>query len=900
MEQVQRTERTDWYALEVEEVERRLSASHAGLDTAEVRRRRERFGPNRLPEPAQKSDLVILLHQFTSPLIYILLIASGVTFLLGHYVDAAVILAAVLLNALIGFPQERKAERSVRALMHLVAPKARVLRDGHEREVESGELVPGDRVLLESGARVPADLRLAGATGLAIDESMLTGESMPAAKRIRTLAEGTPLGDRANLAFTGTVVTSGRGWGYVVAIGSGTELGAIAGSIEHEPRTETPLQIRMRRFAHVITLAVVVSALLAFGVGVALGERPAEMFLTAVALAVAAIPEGLPVVFTIALAVGVRRMARRKAIVRRLPAVETLGSTTVIGSDKTGTLTENRMTVLALWSGGEERALEEIPADESDPAHLALLAGVLDNEAEVYESEGGERSTGDPTEVALLVAGAHAGIDHEEARGTHALFAQIPFESERRYSATVRERGGHHRLWVKGAPERVLDMCTALQGRGGREPLDRERVLAAAHEMAGRGLRVLAFAWNDVPAPPAAEEELPEPRDLALLGLVGLMDPPREGVPDAIAAVRSAGVRVLMITGDHASTARAIGERLGLAEPGAAVLTGGELEALDEAALRGAVGQISIYARMAPDHKLRVVKALQANGEVVAVTGDGVNDAPALRAADIGVAMGRSGTDVAREAADLVLTTDDFVSIGAAVEQGRITFDNVRKVTFFLVSTGLASVLVILAAMALRWPLPLLPAQLLWLNLVTKGLQDVSLAFEPGDPDLLRRPPRSRKEGIVSRLLWERTVIVGVVMAVGTLALFRWELDRTGSLAEAQTIALTALVVYSMFHVGNSRSDHRSLFRLSPFSNRFLLVATGAALVLHVLALYVGPTQFVLRVVPLDAAAWLRIFLVALTIVAAVELHKLLRHEPRGLQVRRRPAATPVPEERRA
>lgn len=868
--------RTIWHAVPAEEVAARLGSTEHGLPAQEAAARLARHGPNRLPEAQRRSNFAILLHQFTSPLIYILLVAAVITLLIGHTIDAAVIFAAVLLNAIIGYPQERKAERSVEALMHLVTPHARVLRGGHELEIESAALVPGDLVLLESGTRVPADLRLVSTTALMVDESMLTGESEPTSKGTAVLPEATQLGDRADLAFTGTVVTTGRARGYVVATGADTELGAIAGSIERQPPGETPLQGRMRRFSRVVTAAVGISAGLAFGLGLALGGTASEMFLVAVALAVAAIPEGLPVVQTITLAVGVRRMAARQAIVRRLPAIETLGSTTVIGSDKTGTLTENRMTLRTLWAAGSLHEGDAIGASEA--ARMVLLAGVLDNEADVFEHEGEQRSTGDPLEVALLVAAAKAGIAHEDARAAHRLFAQIPFESERRYSATVRERDGVHATWAKGAPERVLDMCGERYGERGPEPLDRDEVLAAAHTLASQGLRVLALAWREHEGP-ACEPggDVPEPERLVLLGLVGLLDPPRGGVPEAIAAVREAGIRVLMITGDHASTARAIAESLALSEPGARIVTGAELEGTSDEELRTLVAEAPVYARMAPEHKLRVVQALKASGEVVAVTGDGVNDAPALRAADIGIAMGRSGTDVAREAADMVLATDDFVSIAAAVEQGRYTFDNLRKVVFFLISTAWAAILSILVAIAFGWPLPLLPAQLLWINLVTTGLQDVTLALEPGDPALLHRRPRDPHEGIVPRLLWERTALTGAVMAACTLAMFHWAREGGGSLEYARTVALTTLVVLSAFHVGNARSSHRSLLRMNPFSNRYLFVVTGAALVLHAAALYLPPTQYVLRVVPLEPATWLHIAAVASSVLVVVEIDKWLR-----------------------
>jgi calcium-translocating P-type ATPase len=674
----------------------------------------------------------------------------------------------------------------------------------------------------------------------------------------------------------------------VVATGAATELGAIAGMIRAEEAPETPLQRRMGEFAKLVGVAVGVSAVVAFVTGVARGGRAEEMFLTAVALAVAAIPEGLPVVFTVTLALGVRRMARRNAIVRRLPAVETLGSTTVIGSDKTGTLTQNRMTVQRVWAAGQEYTVDDggvclaadgtpAPVRDGTPLHLTLLAGVLANEAEVYRTADGLQFTGDPTEAALLVPAIGSGIEPDEVREALPSFAEVPFEPERRYSASVRDRHGAHTVYAKGAPERLAGLCSHMAGPSGPVPIDPAAVHAAARHLAARGLRVLAMAYRELPRPLAGPQDVGEPEAMVFLGMQAMMDPPRPGVREAVATCHGAGVRVAMITGDHAITAAAIARDLGIGDPDGHVITGTELDAMDDETLRAEAQHVNVYARVSPEGKLRIVRALEANGEVVAVTGDGVNDAPALKAAAIGVAMGHSGTDVAREAADMVLADDNFVSITAAVEEGRVTFDNVRKVTFFLVSTGAATIVAILVGVWAGWPLLMLPAQLLWLNLVTNGLQDVALAFEPGEKGVLQRPPRRPGEGVLSRLLWERVLLAGLVMAAGTLALFRWELDRGGTLAQAQTVALSTMVVFMAFHVGNARSEAVSLFRLSPVSNPFLFVAAVAALAVHVAALYLPPTQYVLRVEPIGADAWARIVAVAATVLVAVEAHKAFR-----------------------
>lgn len=885
-----RSDSPPWHGLSIAETQALLVTGTSGLSGTEARRRLAEDGPNELKTLPPPSAFAVLLGQFRSPLIVILLVAALVTVAIGELIDAGVIAAVLVLNAAIGFTQERKAETAVRALMELVAPHSRAIRDGREWDVESRDLARGDLVLLESGARVPADLRLIDTTALTIDESLLTGESAPVRKQTEPVDAEVPLPDRLSMAYTGSAVASGRGRGYVVETAGRTELGKIAHEVGTETQRTTPLQERMTRFARLIGIVVMAAAAVAFAVGTALGESPAEMFLVAVALAVAAIPEGLPVAFTIALAVGVRRMARRNAIIRRLPAVETLGSTTVIGSDKTGTLTENRMTVREIWT---DTRTHYVPEEDgrpaaADPLYLTLTAGVLANEAELYRTAEGEEVHGDPTETALLVAASRYGMDPPKLRSRWPEEAMIPFESERRYAGTYRRANGHHTLFVKGAPERVAEMCTTVLTEDGPRPIDRDDVLEAARNMAGRGLRVLAMAYrrDETPTRP---ESLLEPDGLVLLGLQGMLDPPRDGVRDAIAGCRSASMRVVMITGDHAITARRIAEDLGIATPDAPVLTGVELDDMDDDEMARALDEVSVFARVSPHHKLRVVRALQDRGEVVAVTGDGVNDAPALKAAEIGIAMGRSGTDVAREASDMVLADDNFVSIYAAVEEGRIAFDNLRKVTFFLVSSGAAAVFMILAALAADWPIPLLPAQILWLNLVTNGLQDVALAFEPGERGILRRPPRTPTEGIVSPLLWERTVVAGVVMGIGTLALFRLALDAGASLEEARTTALTTMVLFQAFHAGNSRSESRSIFGISPFSNRFLLLAVLVSLAVHIGALYLPFTRFVLRVEPLAATTWVRMAAVAATIIAAMEIHKVLRSRRRPEGSKRRP-----------
>jgi len=884
------------WALGADAVLALVGGARGGLTAEEAARRLERHGPNALEQAGGASRAAILLRQFTSPLIYILLLAAAVTLALGEYADAGVIGAVLVFNAVVGFVQEDRAERSIEALRRLATTRTRVLRDRREVDVDATHLVSGDVVLLEAGAKVPADCRVLHETALECDESALTGESEPVAKDAAPVAPGAPLAERACMLYMGTVATRGHGRALVVATGADTELGRIAGTVQEIAPARTPLQERMGRFTRLIGTAAIAGSALGFLLGLAAGEDAHELFLTMVALAVAALPEGLPIVLTVALAISVSRMAARRALVRRLPAVETLGSCTVIGSDKTGTLTQNRMTVERIYAGGEEyavtgrgyareggllRGTTPVRPQPGSALHRTLLAGVLCNEASVVEPEADRELevAGDPTEVALLVAGAKAGLWRDELDDDLPRAGDIPFDPHHRFAATYHHAGdGGTLLLVKGAPERVLELCATDAGGG---PLDRDAIEDRAHALAAQGMRVLAMAGAELDHR-VDGTALPAPDGLAFYGLQAMMDPPRDEARAAVADCRRAGIRPLMITGDHAVTALAIARELGIAGPDDRVVGGPELDALGDAELTARVREASVFARISPAGKLRIVEALRRGGEVVAVTGDGVNDAPALKAADIGVAMGRSGTDVAKEAAEMIVTDDDFATIVGAVEEGRVAFDNVRKTTFFLVSGNAAAVLAVLASLVLGLPLPFVAAQLLWLNLVTNGVQDVALAFEPGEPDVLDRRPRPRREGIVSPLLWERTLLSAVVMAAGTLLLFVQQDPDGGDLRYAQTVALTTMVVFQALHVGNARSERRSALAKSPFSNRFLLLGTVGALAIHVAALHIPFTQEVLRVEPLGAAEWLRIVLVALSVVVAVELHKLVRRPARG------------------
>jgi Ca2+-transporting ATPase len=835
----------------------------------------------------------ILLHQFTSPLIYILLIVMMVTLVIQHWADAIVIGAVVLLNAAVGFFQEQRAENAMQALIKLVSVKATVLRDGRQQDIDGQQLVPGDIVFLESGDLVPADLRLIHCTRLAIEESLLTGESVPVNKTSEPIAVASAVspGDLKNMAFMGTAVASGRGIGVVVATGLSTQTGAIAGEMRRTERAETPLQSRMHQLGRWISVAIVGTSALAFAIGLALRLPLVEMFLTAVAIAVSAIPEGLPVAMTIALSVAANRMAKRRAVIRRLVAVETLGSCTVIVTDKTGTLTENRMTVQSIWTSiefyqvtgsglGVEGAFtiegSAVDVKEGSPLYLTLLAGLMANEASLESVDNSFVAHGDPTEVALLVSCAKAQMSKAELMSRYPRIDQVPFESVRRYSASVHRDDEGEIVFVKGAPERLMEMCDSWMTSEGPQPIDRAVAIVEAEKMAQQGFRVLAFATSrNLESIQATRSE--NPSGLILLGLQGMMDPPRSEVIPAIAACKRAGIRVIMATGDHASTASAIARMIGLNDEKAEVRTGAELEAMSEDEFKTTLRDVSIYSRVSPSQKLQIVNELRAQGQIVAVTGDGVNDAPALKSAHIGAAMGLAGTDVAREASDMVLADDNFATVYAAVEEGRTAFSNIRKVTFYLLSSGVGEMLAILASLVLRMPLPLLPTQILWMNLVTNGIEDVALAFEPGEPHQNRRPPRNPKEGILSRVMVERILIVGIVMAAGSLVMFAWELERGSTLAYAQVTALTTLVIFQIFHVGNSRSEELSVFRKNPLANPVLFYGTIVTLVVHIGAMYFPPTQLLIRLEPLSFHTWVRLCLVALSVVLVVELHKLLR-----------------------
>ncbi|MCW9705208.1 cation-translocating P-type ATPase [Fodinibius salsisoli] len=880
-----------WYTLTPEKTCEIVNTTpETGLKDKEVEKRISFFGPNEIATEVGLTRWQILIHQFKDPLIYILLAAAFVTFVLQDYIDSGVIMVVVLLNAVIGYIQENKAQHAIRALSKLSDPKAQVIRDGREIEVPSRDLVPGDIVLLSSGGRVAADMRIITSKGLEMDESALTGESEVVNKQVNTLRKANLVpADQKNMAFAGTIVTQGRAKAVVVRTGDSTELGKIASTVKEIGIIKTPLQEKVDRLGKHIGNLILGFAVLIAVIGLLYNMDPSEIFITVVAMAVSAIPEGLPVVLTITLAIGVRRMANRRAIIRSLPAVETLGSTTVIGSDKTGTLTKNQMTVRQIWADDKLYETTEAgyqlegtiskdgnvvtPSTESG-LFQALLAGTLANEANTTAVERSEPQ-GDPTEIALHVSAYKGGIRLSDIRLQKEQLDYLPFEPERKFMVTLNKDESGQTIFMKGAPEAVLDRCKYQLKDGQLVPVEPEKVKAVSKQMAAQGLRVLAMAYRSTESKYLDDMSVLD-EEFVLTGLQGMEDPVRPEVIEAVQSARESGIRVIMITGDHIDTAVAIGQQLGLDPEGHGALEGKVLDRLSDEELDLQLMNINIFARVSPKHKYRIVDRLKNLDHVVAVTGDGVNDAPALRAAHIGVAMGRSGTDVAREASDMVLSDDNFATITAAIEEGRIVFSNIRKVTFFLLSTAVGELIVILVAVLMNWPLPFIAVQILWINLVTNGLQDIALAFEPGEPGILKRKPRPTKEGILTGRLMERLGGVGLVLAVGTLGIFWLVYQQTGNLDMARTAAMTQMVVFQFFHVLNCRSLDRSIFRINFFSNKFLFVSLVAALLAHLAVLQVGFLQAIFRTMPLSSDQWMLIIGVGFLVILGGEIDKFI------------------------
>ncbi len=870
-----------------------LESRSGGLSAEEAAARLARHGRNLLPPPKKRGPLLRFLLQFHNVLIYVLLAAVVITGLLGYWLDSGVILAVVVINALIGFIQEGKAEAALEAIRAMLSPHAQVLRDGRRQEIDAADLVPGDLVFLVSGDRVPADLRLLEVKSLKIEEAALTGESVPVEKQVEPVPADASLGDRASMAWSGTLVTYGQGAGVVTATGAATEIGRISRMLSEVRELATPLLRQMAAFSRWLTWVILAVAGATFAYGVLVGGYGAdEMFLATVSLTVAAIPEGLPAILTITLALGVQAMARRNAIVRRLPAVEALGAVTVICSDKTGTLTRNEMTVQTVIGAGAvyavsgvgyapdggfslhgREATPETAPELLDIARLALLC----NDAVLTRQDGQWILAGDPTEGALVTLGLKAGLDAKFEAAALPRVDVIPFESEHRFMATLHhDHAGHGFILLKGAPERLLELCAAQRRDGGDHPLHAAYWHAAMEAAADRGMRLLALAMKPAAA---GQRELSfadvETGGFTLLAVLGLADPPREEAVRAVAACRAAGIRVKMITGDHAATARAIGRELRLDDEVRA-LTGAEIERMDDADLRRAVADTAVFARASPEHKLRLVSALQANGEAVVMTGDGVNDAPALKRANVGVAMGQKGTEAAKEAAEVVLADDNFASIAAAVEEGRAIYDNIRKTIVFILPTNGGQAGVLVAAILLGLPhLPITPVQILWVNLVTAITLALALAFEPAEADIMRRPPRDPARPMLSGFMIWRILFVSALLVAGSLGLFLWELERGMSLEVARTAAVNTLFMGEVFYLFNCRRLTAPVLDRSAFTgNRWVLLAIAILLGLQALFTYWPPMQALFRTAALDAATWGNILIVGVLVFFAVELEK--------------------------
>ncbi len=885
-----------WHTLAPDDVLARVSSGENGLSSEEASVRLSRQGPNELPRRESPTLFQIGVRQFRNPLIYMLLVAAVISLFLGEWSDAGFIAIVLIFNALIGGYQEWRAEKGSVALERLLVTRVSVMRDGVPVTLDARELVSGDRVMLESGNRVPADIRLIRENGLEIDESAMTGESVSVHKSSDWMGgPDTILADRLNMAYAGTTVVRGRGTGVVVATSLATEVGRLASEVLSVVGGKPPLLLRMERFTRVIAVSMAFVCIAVGGLGILRGFELSEMFLFAVALAVSAIPEGLPVAITVALAIATHRMARRGVIVRELAAVEGLGSCTRVASDKTGTLTCNELTVKVIMTADGERydvtgqgyepkggiflLGEPADAETAPDLHRLLRVAVLCNEADLLDGQGAWTWRGDPTEVALLTAAQKGGWGREALLGEAPLVYEIPFEPEARYAATFHRVGEEIDVMVKGAPERILEMCEK------DTPGGRVEALHHAHRLAKDGYRVLAIAEGRIPDPGEGGKYL-EPSNLRFLGLIGMIDPPRAGAREAIEQCRGAGVEVSMVTGDHPVTAFAISRELGLASSMEQVMIGADLAKLGEEELRSAIRRIRVFARVSPHQKLRIVEALRADGQFVAVTGDGINDAPALRTANIGIAMGRDGTDVARDAADIVLSDDNFATIVAGIEEGRIAYSNIRKVIYLLISTGAAEVLMVGLCVALGLPMPLLPVQLLWLNLVTNGIQDVALALEPGEGDELSRPPRPPGERIFNGLMIERTLVAALYMGFAGAGAFQWMIQQGWEASTARNAILLLFVFFENIHIGNARAEIRSSLGLSPLRSPFLIAGAGLALLVHLAVLYFPPARLVLDTEPVGIEIWIVLLAMAVGLFVVMEVQKWVwrkRHpEPKG------------------
>lgn len=889
-----------WYQLTAEEaLQAQKSHPATGLSAKEAEARLEQTGFNELSEGKSISPLAIFLNQFKDFMVLVLMGATLISGLLGEYLDAITIVAIIVMNGVLGFIQEFRAERSLRALKELSAPSAKVVRGGELLNIAAKELVPGDIVFLESGDRVPADIRFLAANSVYVEESALTGESVPVSKHTESLdGQDVPLGDQRNLGFMGTMVTQGTAKAVVVRTGMGTEMGKIADLIQGTEEMETPLQHRLEQLGKILIAVAIGLTIMVVIAGILHGQPAYAMFLAGVSLAVAAIPEGLPAIVTIALALGVQRMIKRRAIVRKLPSVETLGCASVICSDKTGTLTQNKMTVTHLWIGGNVFEVtgegyhprgdvlhEGKPVDvrrDQVLRRLLQISALCNNAKLVEESEDarGKKAKGDsaplwnikgdPTEGALVVLAAKAGLTQPSLEGLYSRRAEFPFDSERKRMSVLLEHQGGKLVFAKGAPDMLLDHCSYILWGEKVVPFTgtlRQKVLAANEGMAKSALRVLGFAYREVKSAERCETAEEAETNLVFVGLTGMIDPPRREVRDAIVKCKKAGIKTVMITGDHQTTAEAIARQLGMLPPNGITLNGTQLASLSDEQLDSKIDSIYVYARVSPEHKLRIVKSLQRQGHVVAMTGDGVNDAPAIKAADIGIAMGINGTDVSKEASALILSDDNFATIVAAIEEGRGIYENIRKFIRYLLASNVGEILTMFIAMMAGMPLPLIPIQILWVNLVTDGLPAMALGVDQAEKDLMQHKPRSSRENIFARRLGWKIISRGFAIGTCTLGAFWLTLhsgsgDSADALVKAQTVAFATLVMAQLIHVFDCRSS-RSIFHRNPLQNVYLLLAVLSSVALLLAVLYIKTLQPIFKTVPLGVSDWILILIAA-------------------------------------
>ncbi|QFT88811.1 Calcium-transporting ATPase [Bacillus sp. THAF10] len=868
-----------WHEMRAEEVEQQINSDiHAGLSESEAKSRLHQFGTNELKEAERPNAFLLFLEQFKDFMVVVLLAATLISGLLGEYIDAVAIIAIVVINAFLGFFQERKAEKSLQALKELSAPQVMVLRESEWRKVASKDVVLGDIIKFSSGDRIGADLRIVQANSLEIEESALTGESVPTIKSDKPVhGMDVAIGDQENMAFMGTLVTRGSGIGVVVATGMNTAMGQIADLLQSAESTITPLQRKLEQLGKILITVALILTVLVVVVGVIQGHSLYEMFLAGVSLAVAAIPEGLPAIVTVALSLGVQRMIKQKSIVRKLPAVETLGCASVICSDKTGTLTQNKMTVTHLWSGGNmwhvtgngyepkgEFHTENNKSSVMEKSLVQLLTfGLLCNNAELKVKNKQYVLDGDPTEGALVVAAMKAGYTREGISKEFQVIKEFPFDSERKMmSVVVKDELGKMFVITKGAPDVIANGCEAILWQGKREVFSdkhQHAVKDTVHSLASQALRNIAVAFKPISS---FHEELLEKdieKDLIFIGLQGMIDPPRQEVKQAVKECREAGIKTVMITGDHVITAKAIATEIGILPMGGKVLEGKSLQTMTQGELEDIVDDVYVYARVSPQHKLSIVKALQKKGHIVAMTGDGVNDAPAIKASDIGIAMGITGTDVAKEASSLVLLDDNFATIKAAIKEGRNIYENIRKFIRYLLASNVGEILVMLFAMLLALPLPLVPIQILWVNLVTDGLPAMALGLDQAEGDVMKRKPRHPKEGVFARGLWWKIISRGFLIGLATLLAFLIVYKQhPDNLIYAQTVAFATLVMAQLIHVFDCRSD-RSIFHRNPFQNLYLVGAVISSIILMLIVIYYPPLQVIFHTVSLAPKEWLLI-----------------------------------------